>query len=84
MILRVVIGILIGAALGAALGYYGQCTSGACPLTANPFRGAIYGAVIGVLFSLGTYRPKTRRSEPPADRKIEEKKPPEETTHADL
>ena len=42
--------ILIGALLGAALGYFGQCTSGACPLTSTWWRGAIYGAVLGTLF----------------------------------
>lgn len=42
--------ILIGALLGAALGYFGQCSSGACPLTSTWWRGAIYGAVLGTLF----------------------------------
>ena len=45
-----VLGVLIGAALGAALGYFGQCTSGTCPLTSTWWRGALYGAVLGVLF----------------------------------
>ena len=35
--------------IGASLGYYGKCSSGTCPLTANPYRGAIYGAVMGAL-----------------------------------
>ncbi len=34
---------------GGVLGYFGKCSSGACPLTANPYRGAIIGALIGVL-----------------------------------
>ena len=45
------LGLLIGAALGAALGYFGQCTSGTCPLTSTWWRGAIYGGVIGLLFA---------------------------------
>lgn len=45
-------GLLIGAALGALLGYFGQCTSGACPLTATWWRGALYGGFMGVLFAL--------------------------------
>lgn len=44
------ISVLIGGGLGALLGYFGKCSSGACPLTANPWRGAIYGAVLGCLF----------------------------------
>jgi len=33
--------------IGAALGYFGQCSSGTCPLTSTWWRGAIYGAVSG-------------------------------------
>jgi len=51
MLLRLVLGILFGGSLGALMGYFGKCTTGACPLTANPFRGAIYGAVLGAVFS---------------------------------
>jgi thioredoxin 1 len=42
--------LLIGGGLGAALGYFGKCSSGTCPLTANWWRGALYGAVLGLLF----------------------------------
>ena len=52
MIIRVLIGLLLGGSLGAIMGHVGRCQSGACPLTANPFRGAIYGAVMGTLFAL--------------------------------
>lgn len=51
MIIRLLAGILVGAALGALMGYFGRCSSGTCPLTATPWRGAIYGAVMGALFS---------------------------------
>jgi thioredoxin 1 len=54
MIIRLLIGAVIGALAGAALGYFGKCSSGACPLTANPFRGAIYGAVLGMLFAVAS------------------------------
>lgn len=50
-VIRLVAGILVGGALGAVMGYFGKCSSGACPLTATPWRGAIYGAVMGALFS---------------------------------
>ena len=42
---------LLGLLIGAALGYFGQCTSGTCPLTSTWWRGAIYGGVIGLLFA---------------------------------
>lgn len=51
-LIKLVIGIAVGGLLGAAMGYFGKCTSGTCPLTATPWRGAIYGAVMGALFSL--------------------------------
>ena len=49
MITKILLGVLIGGAIGAGLGYFGKCSSGTCPLTANPYRGAIYGAVMGAL-----------------------------------
>jgi hypothetical protein len=49
--LRFVLPVLIGAALGAAMGYWGQCTSGTCPLTSTWWRGALYGSVMGLLIA---------------------------------
>ncbi len=40
----------VGAGLGAAVGYFSKCSSGTCPLTANWWRGAIYGAVLSSVF----------------------------------
>ncbi len=51
MIARIFLGVVIGGAIGAVLGYFGECSSGTCPLTANPYRGAIYGAVMGALLA---------------------------------
>jgi len=53
--------IVIGAVLGAALGYFGQCTSGMCPLTSTWWRGAIYGAVLGTLFFFSARNAPARR-----------------------
>ena len=49
---RTLVAIGIGVALGSALGYFGQCSSGTCPLTSTWWRGAIYGGVMGLLFGL--------------------------------
>lgn len=35
-LIRLVIGLIIGGALGALMGYFGQCSSGTCPLTPPP------------------------------------------------
>ena len=42
--------LLMGGSLGAWLGHFGRCNSGVCPLTANWRRGALYGAVMALLF----------------------------------
>ncbi|MEY4940067.1 MAG: hypothetical protein RIQ93_1802 [Verrucomicrobiota bacterium] len=47
--IRFLLTVLGGAAFGAALGYFGQCTSGACPLTSTWWRGAVYGGLIGLI-----------------------------------
>jgi thioredoxin 1 len=52
------VGLLVGGSLGATMGYFGKCTTGACPLTANPLRGGMIGAMLGGLlaFSAGSSR----------------------------
>jgi len=54
------LGVVVGGIIGAVLGYFGKCSSGACPLTANPYRGAIYGAVMGALLA-SAFSPKAKR-----------------------
>lgn len=54
MVVKTIIGILVGAGIGAVIGHFGKCSSGGCPLTANPFRGAIYGGVMGALFAFSS------------------------------
>ncbi len=58
--------ILIGILLGAMLGYFGQCSSGTCPLTSTWWRGAIYGGVIGTLFFFTSGRPADGKRVPEA------------------
>lgn len=53
---RILILILVGSGAGFLMGYFGQCSSGTCPLTSTWWRGAIYGGVMGLLFALGSYR----------------------------
>lgn len=50
--LRFLLPVLAGAVLGALLGYFGQCTSGTCPLTSTWWRGALYGGFLGLLVAL--------------------------------
>lgn len=50
--MRLIVPPLVGGGLGALLGWFGQCTSGACPLTSTWWRGALYGAVLGLMMAL--------------------------------
>jgi hypothetical protein len=51
-VLRLLGPVIVGAGLGALLGYFGQCTSGTCPLTSTWWRGALYGGAMGLLVAL--------------------------------
>ena len=51
-VLRFALTLVIGAGLGALMGYFGQCTSGTCPLTSTWWRGALYGGFLGLVVAL--------------------------------
>ena len=51
MIMRIVIGLVVGGVLGFAYYKLVGCSSGACPLTSNPFISTIYGSVLGALLA---------------------------------
>jgi thioredoxin 1 len=62
MIVQLSLGLLLGGSIGGLLGYFGKCTTGACPLTANPVRGVLFGALLGAMFSFSL--PQTAPIEP--------------------
>ena len=49
--IRLIIGIVLGAAAGFAYYRFVGCSSGACPITGNPYISTLYGAVIGALIA---------------------------------
>lgn len=51
-LLKRVIGVLIGAVLGFMYYKFVGCSTGACPITSNPWISTIYGGVIGLLITL--------------------------------
>lgn len=59
--LKYLIGVLIGGGVGAILGAQRSCETGACPLTSNPYTGAIYGAMMGFLLVGAFFVPQTAR-----------------------
>ena len=66
MFLQLAFGLLLGGGLGALLGYFGKCATGACPLTANPWRGAFLGAAVGGLFAASAGSSRTREQIAPS------------------
>jgi len=55
-------GVTVGALGGYLYYYYVGCLSGTCPITSNPYRMMIYGALIGyLLFEM--FSPKNRPKE---------------------
>jgi hypothetical protein len=51
MILRMFIGAAIGGGLGFGWHKLVGCSTGACPLTSNPFISTLYGMVVGGLIA---------------------------------
>ena len=49
---KMLIGAAVGLVIGAVVGYIGKCRSGTCPITGNPYSGAIIGAILGGLIAL--------------------------------
>lgn len=52
-------GVTVGALGGYLYYYYVGCLSGTCPITSNPYRMMIYGALIGYLL-FDMFSPKNR------------------------
>lgn len=64
--------ILAGGVLGATLGYVGKCASGTCPFTANPYRGALFGALVAAAFALTACSKSPTEPETPAPENVKQ------------
>jgi len=51
MITRLIAGVVIGGILGFGMYRFIGCSSGACPITSNPWISTIYGMLIGAFAS---------------------------------
>jgi hypothetical protein len=52
--MRYLLGGILGAGAGFAYYFFVGCRTGTCPITANPFMSAGYGALIGLVISSGS------------------------------
>ncbi|MFH1729891.1 MAG: DUF6132 family protein [Pseudomonadota bacterium] len=50
--LKIILGVLFGGILGYAYYRFIGCSSGACPLTSNPWISTIYGVAIGLVLTV--------------------------------
>ncbi|MFH1996773.1 MAG: DUF6132 family protein [Candidatus Omnitrophota bacterium] len=50
--MKAALGIIIGGVIGYTIGYFGRCSTGACPMTSNPVVSAVIGASLGALITL--------------------------------
>lgn len=53
MLLKLLIGMAVGGGLGFAWYKLVGCSTGACPLTSNPWISSLYGALLGALLAAG-------------------------------
>ena len=49
---QIALSVLVGGGVGFGYHKLVGCSTGACPLTATPLRGILYGATLGLLFAL--------------------------------
>ncbi|ERP32203.1 DUF6132 family protein [Chitinivibrio alkaliphilus] len=50
--MRQIVGIAVGAVVGFLLYRFIGCSTGSCPITANPVTSSLYGALLGFLVTL--------------------------------
>ncbi len=56
ILLKVVLPVVIGAGGGFAYYYFIGCASGTCPITSNPYISTLYGAGMGIVWGVGSYK----------------------------
>lgn len=53
MVLRLAIGVVVGGLMGFGVYRFVGCSTGACPLTSNPWISTIWGMILGGLLVSG-------------------------------
>ncbi|MCL4548950.1 MAG: DUF6132 family protein [Bacteroidetes bacterium] len=63
--LKKILPVIIGAVLGYAYYYFVGCRTGSCPISGNPYISTVYGAVIGLIWSLLSRKKKEIKKDEP-------------------
>jgi hypothetical protein len=51
MIVRLIIGVVVGGLVGYGMYRFIGCSTGACPITANPWTSILFGMIFGAMLS---------------------------------
>ena len=52
MLLKILTGVVVGGAIGFLYYKIIGCSTGTCPITSKPLNSILYGAVMGLLFTI--------------------------------
>ncbi len=69
MMQKTIFAMLVGGALGFAAYWFIGCTTGACPLTSNPWVSTFLGLALGAMFGFKP-KPIEQNAKPNADTKL--------------
>ncbi|MCB4790283.1 MAG: DUF6132 family protein [Elusimicrobia bacterium] len=52
MFIKILIAVIAGGVAGGIGGHFLKCAGGTCPLTCNPWGGAVFGIILAISFVL--------------------------------